>query len=280
MQRGFKVKTLITASIIGVFASLLFVNTSLASESNLGPGYEAQIEPQLPIINYSLATGYKPEYHDELEQFCEEVSEASIDELLNTGVKISKDVGTPQEIVDYMTLAGYDSWLPHTAYSCDYHDGYYTFKYKESIEDMNKMVTTAEQTRNKFNEFISNYKPTLDSIKELYEDLCWIPYDYIPDNNEGMNNTYGALVLNKTQCLGKAMLFRKSLTALGIECYNVIGYTNGGYHAWNAFRLDDKIYTVDSTYGGNWKGIENGIWNWFIEDGSMTFGNRTIENIY
>lgn len=277
MLRGLKFGIIKYAGILSLCAVIFCNNTVYANDTSLsGPAYDTE-EKDEAKIECSLATGYNPEHREILDRFCQKIASASIDELKH-GFKITKRVGSTDDLMNYVQMINYIGYLPSTTYINV--DDNYRYKVFWEIDDTEyeKIYNSIREAESKFDSFISGYEATLEDIKDIYKKITFIPYDYqgIP----GTNNIYGALVQNMTRCGGKAMLFRKALTELGVECYTVIGYTAGGeYHAWNSFSLDDKIYTCDCTMSKAYKYTD--LYKYFKEDGSMTFGDgRVIENIY
>ena len=85
-------------------------------------------------------------------------------------------------------------------------------------------------------------KTTYQQIKGAYEWLCNnVKYDHSLKNH----SAYSALVTKNTVCEGYATAFQLIMEELGIECY-VVANTS---HAWNAVKLDGKLYWVDATWG-------------------------------
>ncbi|KGM93805.1 transglutaminase [Clostridium botulinum] len=63
------------------------------------------------------------------------------------------------------------------------------------------------------------------------------------------HNAYGILVKNTGVCESYAKAMYELLTASGIKCKYVTGYTNqGGGHAWNMVKLDNQWYNLDVTW--------------------------------
>ena len=71
--------------------------------------------------------------------------------------------------------------------------------------------------------------------------------DYVldaPYNQSG----YSAIVNSETVCAGYAHAFQYLMQQVGIPCAYVLGYVQGGYHAWNLVKLDGEYYAMDVTW--------------------------------
>ena len=78
-----------------------------------------------------------------------------------------------------------------------------------------------------------------------------VTYDYANLENDGYAlkyTAYAALVNKTCVCQGYANLFYRLMLELGIDTRIIAGTGNGGEHAWNIVRLDDKYYDIDSTW--------------------------------
>lgn len=77
-------------------------------------------------------------------------------------------------------------------------------------------------------------------------------YDDINYQNNTVPNEsytpYGILIKNTGVCAGYAHTMRLLLNKNGIECIVVSGKADGGDHAWNIVKLDDKYYHLDVTW--------------------------------
>ena len=108
------------------------------------------------------------------------------------------------------------------------------------------------QARRKFDErvedILSGITPTMTEFeKELYI------HDMLVDRNtyeygDNCYTAYGALVDGNSVCDGYAKAFQCLLMRTGIQSFRVVGYGNGGSHAWNYVRIDGKYYQTDSTW--------------------------------
>lgn len=118
-------------------------------------------------------------------------------------------------------------------------------------------------------------KTTYQQIKGAYEWLCNnVKYDHSLKNH----SAYSALVTKNTVCEGYATAFQLIMEELGIECY-VVANTS---HAWNAVKLDGKLYWVDATWGDQVSYIE---YKWFLcgtnarsNKTDLTISSKTYKN--
>ncbi|MBQ6120094.1 MAG: transglutaminase domain-containing protein, partial [Clostridia bacterium] len=86
-------------------------------------------------------------------------------------------------------------------------------------------------------------------------------YDYLCDNVEYLDDAnsisvytaYGALCGGKAVCQGYALAYYRMARALGLNCRMIVGSLseegNEVPHAWNAVKLGDSWYYVDTTNG-------------------------------
>jgi len=72
-----------------------------------------------------------------------------------------------------------------------------------------------------------------------------IDYTYDAPYNQ---TAYSALVNGQTVCAGYAHGFQYLMQKMGIPCAYVLGYAQGGYHAWNLVLLEDEYYMMDVTW--------------------------------
>lgn len=61
-------------------------------------------------------------------------------------------------------------------------------------------------------------------------------------------NMYSSFLSGTTVCAGYAHAFQYMMQQMGIPCAYVLGYANGGYHAWNIVKLDGEHYAMDVTW--------------------------------
>lgn len=72
-----------------------------------------------------------------------------------------------------------------------------------------------------------------------------IDYTYDSEYNQ---TAYSAIVNCETVCAGYAHAFQYFMQQMGIPCAYVLGYVQGGYHAWNLLLLDGDYYVMDVTW--------------------------------
>ena len=131
--------------------------------------------------------------------------------------------------------------------------------------------------------FLSNYKCETDFEK------AWLIYLWITVNinynvdgfrtgNYGRNDAESVLRTGYCVCEGYAGLYVQLCEGLGLECRKITGYAKGfGYrigdkmlemnHAWNAVKIEQRWYFVESTWGSGqctndfkFKKIFNPMW--------------------
>lgn len=85
-----------------------------------------------------------------------------------------------------------------------------------------------------------------EKAKYAHDWLCYkVSYDLDAPYNQ---NCYSALVKDTTVCAGYAHGFQYLMQKVGIPCGYILGYAEGGYHAWNIVKLDGKHYAMDVTW--------------------------------
>ncbi len=149
-------------------------------------------------------------------------------------------------------ISGYgDNYIFHVTYEMEY-------------------FTTAEQEA-ELNVAVDELLAELDlwdaddygKITGVYDYLCDnITYDYdnLYDNEYLLKHTAYAALINKTSvCQGYALLFYRLMLELDVDARVIFGIGNGGAHAWNIVKLDDKYYNLDST----WDAGRN-EYDWFL----------------
>ena len=98
----------------------------------------------------------------------------------------------------------------------------------EALADMWSLETDAEKAKYAHDWLVYNIDYTVDA-----------PYN---------QTSFSALVEGETVCAGYAHGFQYLMQKMGIPCAYVLGYTSGGYHAWNILELEDKHYAMDVTW--------------------------------
>lgn len=115
-----------------------------------------------------------------------------------------------------------------------------------------------------------------------------IDYDVqgLSQGRYGDTSAEGVLKRGKSVCGGYSNLFKGLANASGLETVVIGGYSKYNYtpgmsfsdpdHAWNAVKIDEKWYLIDSTWGaGN---VENGKFNRKFED--YFFLTPPVEFVY
>ena len=122
--------------------------------------------------------------------------------------------------------------------------------------------------------------PTEESVRGLFVELA-SSTSY--DNGIHYWGANGLLNNRSGICHDYATLFNRCLQSMGIESYYVRGRVNGNSaseHAWNAFVLDGRVFTVDVCFAAAESGAE-AMAKYFVEDGSMTLGgSRSVIEVY
>lgn len=98
----------------------------------------------------------------------------------------------------------------------------------EAIADMWSLPTQAEKAKYAHDYLTHHIEYTYDA-----------PYD---------QTAYSAIVNGKTVCAGYTHAFQYMMQKMGIPCSYILGFVEGGYHAWNLLKLDGEHYVMDVTW--------------------------------
>ena len=103
-----------------------------------------------------------------------------------------------------------------------------------------------------------------NGIKSDYESAYaiskWLEDNIAVDDYKSEGRSYDSVALEpedvlnkgKTVCEGYARLTQALLRARGIPALHVIGYLDGGLHAWNIAYIDEHWLWMDNMYGTRW----------------------------
>lgn len=96
-----------------------------------------------------------------------------------------------------------------------------------------------------------------EAIRNLYEGSdrfkLWQICNYLASRisyTDGVRETVDGFN-GKGMCCTYSMMFYKMATRIGIQTYICYGYTDMGYHSWNAVDLDGRRYFYDPTWYDN-----------------------------
>lgn len=90
------------------------------------------------------------------------------------------------------------------------------------------------------------------------------------------HSTYNAAVLGQAVCQGYSSMLYNMMLRAGIDCRVITGTANGGAHAWNIVKIDDKYYNVDVTFDS-----DNGTDKYFLRAQSAnSFPDHTRNSEY
>lgn len=98
----------------------------------------------------------------------------------------------------------------------------------EALADMWSLPTQAEKAKYAHDYLTHHIDYTFDA-----------PYN---------QTAYSALVGGQTVCAGYSHAFQYLMQKMGIPCSYILGYAEGGYHAWNLVQLDGEHYMMDVTW--------------------------------
>ena len=113
-----------------------------------------------------------------------------------------------------------------------------------------KLLNTAKRIVSQItNEQMSDYEKEL-AIHDYIVNNTSYDYERFKSNTlPDVSYTAAGVLLNKTAvCQGYSETFMLLLNIAGIDCKLITGKANGIDHSWNAVKLDNEWYMVDSTY--------------------------------
>ena len=236
-----------------------------------------EIEARYPILDYGSDYGYKDmlkrsnsdarQYlYQQLEAGCRSftvnendagtmtISDGSVYSTAFDVDLSGYDLSSYEKIEVYFTFRNDNPqffWLANTVlYSSsrvivatydDYKDG------ATRKETLNEIINTVEMV----------YEPQISSSNSLYQKTLAIhdtlikEIDYSHDTSLVIAHSIaGALTSHKSAvCEGYAKVMQLLMNSCGVENIFVVGYGNGGRHAWNLVRMSDgQYYWLDATW--------------------------------
>ena len=251
---GMKIKKVVSivlclTMLVSVFSGLeisAYAENTVSLEGNL-------IYETVPGYTASLADSFKAEL-DEIEENYGDVIDYIYDEMLDFSDAISlQSYGIDADVLNSIVyyLIYYKLCYFFDGYSYSYNPSnnvilsftpYYTFS-EEDVEAANDTIRA---------ELISVIKAAsefdTDTEKILYVHdyiVSSLDYDSV-SYNQTYNNIYGAIINDRTMCIGYSTFFAYIMNYFGIETYVVRSETL--YHVWNLVYLDGEFYNVDCTY--------------------------------
>lgn len=162
-------------------------------------------------------------------------------------------------IFDYCSDPEYADYLKlnitsfSASYSLSGYSGNMTFKYTMVPEYYTNSVQE-QQVR----EFSESFVKNLEELSD-YDKIIKI-YNYIVENvdydmslgQDGLGDivysAYSAIINKKTVCQGFAALFYRLAMEAGVPCRVITGRANGGTHAWNIVKMQDRYFCIDTSW--------------------------------
>lgn len=120
----------------------------------------------------------------------------------------------------------------------------------EFVKEYNELNTKADQI------ISSIIKPDMSDIQKEMAIHNYLVLNTKYDYDNYLHDTipsesyipYGVLVKGIGVCQGYAGAAKLLLNKVGIECMVVRGQANGGRHAWNIVKINNKYYNLDTTW--------------------------------
>lgn len=188
--------------------------------------------------------------------------------------------------------------------SNEYVGYYYIYDYKDIYSDVERFQLAIEDNKvsklSNVDQKICKKIQTIikDSITDKMSDYDKVKviHDYIVNNTSYDYDNYYAdtipdesysiegVILNGTAvCQGYAETFQLFMNLLGIKNKFITGYANGGGHAWNLVKLNNKWYHVDTTWDDpvSAEGKPMLRYNYFlINDEQMSSDHTWLRKLY
>lgn len=120
---------------------------------------------------------------------------------------------------------------------------------KINIDNVSKMIVSSKKNEKKINKIVKKLKFN----KKMTEEKAAIKiHDYLVDHIEydytfKKHNISDALS-GSSVCSGYTRLYKAICNKVGLKCQVIIGYGNGGDHAWNRVKINGKWKYVDVTW--------------------------------
>lgn len=110
---------------------------------------------------------------------------------------------------------------------------------KWAAENISKDMTNRQKAEKIFNYIVDNSENSLEDV-------------VAPDGTSFFKGDIAAtLMLSKGNCASKTKTFSALGKATNLIVYDETGEVDGGLHAWNLVKDNDKIYAIDATFGIN-----------------------------
>lgn len=258
-------------------------STVLADTADYGPGVTPIVEDEPSKRIYGSLSYLTPEQQKTADRTWDTIANSSADRLKNTGIKYT-NIASDNKF-DVWSYGFYNEWLGTDLgtgwlYEPDSNNKVKLVCKDSSVEELNKAIETHKQATDIIKEHVKDIPATLEGVREVYEWVADIAYDR--QNTADGYSAWSGVVHGYTTCNGHAKIFSEALKDMGVEVYYILGNADGGFHAWNAFVIDGKTYTVDTTFACSYPRGSSGRDKYFLGDGSMTMGDatRTVSEIY
>ncbi len=209
-------------------------NTLAISTSQVGIDYSISYDEDYSAAADTLWDEIKPDYSYAFFSFIFDYPQAFWTNKVNINASFS--VNTTSHIV----------WVKQ----CKFSFTLISSDYSSLISTYNSNITAAAA------KIASNAITTYDLVKGINDYLCETctyntyaavyggdSYKYAHSSGEVFASSTHSVV-----CDGYAKSYKALANLLGIDCAIVVGYGNGGTHAWNDVRLGNYWYPVDSTW--------------------------------
>ena len=152
----------------------------------------------------------------------------------------------------------------------------YSMTYYDTAEQQKKMDKAVDDLLDDLDlEGLTDYEKIWGVYDYMTENIVY-DYEHLGDNSYMLQYTaYAALVNGTSVCQGYANLFYRLALELDVDARIVVGWGNGGPHAWNIVELGDKYYCLDATWDASWAQAGWG-YQYFLR-GTSYFGDHVVD---
>ena len=153
----------------------------------------------------------------------------------------------------------------------------YTLAYYDTAEQQAEMDQAVENLLDDLNlDGLTDYEKIRGIYDYMTENIVYDYDHYYNDQDYMLQYTaYAALIHGTSVCQGYANLFYRLALELGVDNRIVVGWGNGGGHAWNIVELGNRYYCLDATWDASWA---QAGWDYqYFLRGTGNFGDHVVD---
>ena len=233
-------------------------NLEVPTDKEVNYNYETLSDKVKPIIENNHYV-YNPYILSKeiLESYGNDFADLYID-FMDAYLNYETSIKCPnQNLADYLSIAlFYEFPMYGMDISYNSFDFYneetktISWQYTKSKTEHDEIITKIKNASNEFLKGIEVSDTDQNKAKKLYSNFNKnMKYDYVAFQNRENIEPYYAYVDNTGICVTFSKAYLQLLSQIGLEGTNVSGTDkNGDAHVWNAIKLNDNYYFVDTTY--------------------------------